>query len=277
MGFDVQSAPHGDADRFSVRAVERSHRSDRAAGASVDDQHVGRRAAGRHARLRPPDRQRRDRRLEPLSAQPGHSRPQRRHRRMAEPALPPARGPARSGCSTSSRPPAARKASTSSPRWRRRSRRRAPSRSWRCPTRSIRPISAAPCCRAPSRCWSTPMPRPASCPTSTPSTRRRGSGCRWSISARPPTRRAPSPASTTCRSFWPSAASTTPCWRSMSATPRSTPASRRPARSRRRWRWTRPGARIRSATSRSSIRSPSAPMPPAFVPASWRAIRGWWR
>ena len=96
MGFDVQSAPHGDADRFSVRAVERTHRSDRAAGASVDDQHVGRRAAGRHARLRPPDRQRRDRRLEPLSAQPGHSRPQRRHRRMAEPALPPARGPARS-------------------------------------------------------------------------------------------------------------------------------------------------------------------------------------
>ena len=110
-----------------------------------------------------------------------------------------------------------------------------------------------------------------------PSTRRPGSACRWSISARPPIRRARSPASTTCRSFSPSAASTTPCWRSTSATPRSTPASRRPARSRRRWRWTRPAARIRSAISRSSIRSPSAPTPPACAPASWRAIRGWWR
>ena len=243
----------------------------------VDDQHVGRRAAGRHARLRPPDRQRRDRRLEPLSAQPGHSRPQRRHRRMAEPALPPARGPARSG--------AARH-----PDRRQQGRRlhhlhggdaaaEGGRQAGRGAAQSVLPGLSRRRGAVGRRaaCWSTPMPRPASCPTSTPSTRRRGSGCRWSISARPPTRRAPSPASTTCRSFWPSAASTTPCWRSTNATPRSTPASRRPARSRRRWRWTRPGARIRSATSRSSIRSPSAPTPPAFVPASWRAIRGWWR
>ena len=70
--------------------------------------------------------------------------------------------------------------------------------------------------------------RTASCRTSRASTRRRGSACRSSISARRPIRRAPSPARTICRGCCGSAASTTPCWRSTSATPRSTPASRRP-------------------------------------------------
>jgi hypothetical protein len=39
----------------------------------------------------------------------------------------------------------------------------------------------------------------------------------------------------------------------------------------------RPAARTRSAISRCSTRCPSARMPPACAPASWRAIRAWWR
>ena len=127
-------------------------------------------------------------------------------------------------------------------------------------------------------CWSTPTPRPASCPISTPSTRRRGSGCRWSISARPPIRRAPSPSIDYLQKLL-----------------RQVPRARRRAGGRRMLRrdlhpraaarrarggagdGRRPAARIRSATSRSSIRCPSAPTPPACAPASWRAIRGWWR
>ena len=75
----------------------------------------------------------------------GHSRSQPRHRRMARPALPAAPracfDPAQHVIPTARQQG---RRSTSSPRWRRRSRRAAASRSWRCPTRSIRPISAAP-------------------------------------------------------------------------------------------------------------------------------------
>ena len=57
MVVDVQPAPDGNSVGLPVRAAERPVGADHATCASRDDQHVGRRAAGRHAGLRTPDRQ----------------------------------------------------------------------------------------------------------------------------------------------------------------------------------------------------------------------------
>ena len=193
----------------------------------------------------PPDRHD-EMTLEPLSPTRAF-RPQRRQRRMLNGATACPRSTQSDAHVT--RPPQ-RKASPSSPRWRRRA--EAGAKRSCAATHSTSHLGGAVLsCAEPL--WSTPC-RDGSCRLR-PST---GDWQRmsWSISARPPPQGAIA-ASTTCRSFWPSPrarrrAGGHECYAEIYTRDRHLGASMR------RWPWTRPG-QDRPATSRSSTRCRSAP------------------
>ena len=177
-----------------------------------------------------------------LSEDPRLRRAAQGDRRLDPPALQP--GQRRSTSSTRCCPSTARAKACSSRRCRPSGARASSAGPSSCsPIRSTRPTSAAPTPPTASRSTSTPPPRPGICPISMRS-RASPTSCgapRPSSSARPPTRRARSPAPTTSPRRWRWRASTTSCCSWTSATRRSTSAPMpRPAACR--WRPRRPSA-----------------------------------
>ena len=204
---------------------------------------------------------------------------QRRHRRMAEPTLPPARGRLPIRCSSRSRPPAARKASTSFPPWRRGAE-GGPGNRRGAAQPGLSGLSRRRCCRAPDlagqRQSETGLPDFDAVDEATWK-RMSVVGALTRTANRAGRHRADIDYLTEAAGQ--AAASTTPCWQSTNATPRSTtrePAAKRLQLDAGDGHGLTARAPVRQSR-RPTTRSPSAPTPLACVPASWRAIRGWWR
>ena len=173
-GLDVQSASDRDVDRFPfARLNTLLAPTDPPANLPLINMSVGEPQGAMPAFA--PDRQRGDRRLEPLSAQPGLPELTEAMLRVADRRY-------RLPAGVRSQPPrpsggAARKASTSSLDGGDAAARTAEAGRSRCPTRSTRPISAARVLSgAEPLLPSTRRSRTASCRTTTRSTWRPGSG-----------------------------------------------------------------------------------------------------